>query len=108
MYIYMYIYMLNTCAHMYTYTYIYKTYMSILGVIPNYFALGNLDNSLHCLYCVFIYMYTNMAGNLCIGSHDTMLVPLRLHQKYGFGWSKIQFGCSLIHNTAIFTANLYL
>jgi hypothetical protein len=43
-----------------------------------------------------------------VGSHDTMLASLRLHQKYGFGYSKIQFGCSLIHNTPNIAAKLYL
>jgi hypothetical protein len=36
--------------------------------------------------CIFAYGQTG-AGNILLplGSHDTMLVPLRLHQKYGFG-----------------------
>jgi hypothetical protein len=45
--------------------------------------------------CIYVYMYMiklerdqtirdTAQENVCIGSHDTMLVPLRLHLKYAF------------------------
>jgi hypothetical protein len=30
-------------------------------------------------------VHMSLEDIVLVGSHDTMLVPLRLHQKYGFG-----------------------